>query len=193
MREVVRHLWCVHYPACLSVHVRCGKGRFDCSRCARYRPIHLEAEGDVTILGGIIGDHTTVVKAGQDLRAKFVESARLRAGRDIIVQEIIMHSECNAGRAVICFSAPMWADLKVLRTVLFDRVYRHPRVLRVMTAAEGIVRDLFGAYAGSNHRTALPEAWQEISERLPPRDRISLGLLGFPLAPRNLQRYSPGL
>ena len=37
-------MWCVHYPSCLSVHVRCGKGRFDCSRCVRYRPIHLEAE-----------------------------------------------------------------------------------------------------------------------------------------------------
>ena len=44
MKEVVRHLWCAYYPACLSVHVRCGKGRFDCSRCVRYRPLHLEVE-----------------------------------------------------------------------------------------------------------------------------------------------------
>ncbi|MGZ9050584.1 MAG: deoxyguanosinetriphosphate triphosphohydrolase, partial [Allosphingosinicella sp.] len=42
----------------------------------------------------------------------------------------------SAGRRVIRFSASMWTDLAALRAVLFDRVYRHPRVLRVMTAAE---------------------------------------------------------
>ena len=80
----------------------------------------------------------------------------------------------SAGRAVIRFSAPMWNDLTALRSFLFDRVYRHPRVTRVMTAAEGIVRDLFSAYADMNHRTALPEAWQAISERLAPRQRARL-------------------
>jgi dGTPase len=68
----------------------------------------------------------------------------------------------------------MWADLAALRAVLFDRVYRHPRVLRVMTAAEGIVRDLFTCYADPNHRTALPETWQAISESLEPRQRARL-------------------
>ncbi len=79
-----------------------------------------------------------------------------------------------AGRAVIRFSNPMWTDLTALRAVLFDRVYRHPRVTRVMTAAEGIVRDLFSCYADANHRTALPAAWQALSEQLPPRQRARL-------------------
>ncbi len=79
-----------------------------------------------------------------------------------------------AGRRIIRFSAPMWADLTALRAVLFDRVYRHPRVTRVMTAAEGIVRDLFTCYADPNHRTALPEAWQVMSESLEPRQRARL-------------------
>jgi dGTPase len=80
----------------------------------------------------------------------------------------------SARRRVIRFSAPMWADLTALRAVLFDRVYRHPRVTRVMTAAEGIVRDLFTCYADPNHRTALPEAWQVMSESLEPRQRARL-------------------
>jgi dGTPase len=79
-----------------------------------------------------------------------------------------------AGRPTIRFSPTMWTDLEALRTVLFDRVYRHPRVIRVMTAAEGIIRDLFACYADANHRTALPEAWQAISERLEPRRRARL-------------------
>lgn len=80
----------------------------------------------------------------------------------------------SADRAVIRFSAPMSADLTTLRSVLFRSVYRHPRVLRVMTAAEGIVRDLFSCYADANHRTALPQAWQLISESLEPRQRARL-------------------
>jgi dGTPase len=80
----------------------------------------------------------------------------------------------TAGRPLISFSQPMSTELTALRSVLFDRVYRHPRVTRVMTAAEGIVRDLFTCYADPNHRTALPDAWQSLSERLPPRRRARL-------------------
>jgi dGTPase len=79
-----------------------------------------------------------------------------------------------AGRPVIRFSPGMWTDLEALRGVLFERVYRHPRVTRVMTAAEGIVSDLFACYADLNHRTALPEAWQSISERIDPHRRARL-------------------
>jgi len=63
---------------------------------------NLDAEGDITVLGGIIGDAASMLRAGQDLRAKFVEGARLVAGRDIIVQESIMHSDSAAGRAILC-------------------------------------------------------------------------------------------
>ena len=44
MGEPQRNVFCAWYPLCLNVHIKHHKRRFDCSRCARYRPIHLEAE-----------------------------------------------------------------------------------------------------------------------------------------------------
>ncbi len=103
--------------------------------------------------------------------------------RDVVLESREQFAQINprspddirtAGRPLISFSQPMSTELTALRSVLFDRVYRHPRVTRVMTAAEGIVRDLFTCYADPNHRTALPDAWQSLSERLPPRRRARL-------------------
>ncbi len=65
----------------------------------------------------------------------------------------------QAGRAVVSFSASMKAALDRLRTFLFDRVYRHPRVMRVMGEAEDLVVELFQRYAAD--RTALPPEWRE--------------------------------
>ena len=42
--DQVRNLFCVHYPMCLDMHVRCSKRKFTCAGCQRYKPIHLEAE-----------------------------------------------------------------------------------------------------------------------------------------------------
>jgi len=62
----------------------------------------LEADGDIVVRGGVMGHNEAVLKSGQDIRCKFVESANLYAARDVVVQEAIMHSEVNAGRYVIC-------------------------------------------------------------------------------------------
>ena len=42
--EPARNLWCAFYPFCLDVHVWHSKRKFTCIGCARYRPIHLDAE-----------------------------------------------------------------------------------------------------------------------------------------------------
>lgn len=62
----------------------------------------LDAEGDVIVLGGIIGAEGTQVKAGRDIRAKFAESATLVAGRHVVISETILHSEVSAGHTVHC-------------------------------------------------------------------------------------------
>jgi dGTPase len=61
----------------------------------------------------------------------------------------------KAARATVAFSAAMAADIARLKAFLFERVYRHARVMRVMTGAEQIVRDLFQRYL------AEPQAMQE--------------------------------
>ena len=42
--DQVRNLFCVHYPMCLDMHLRCSKRKFTCAGCQRYKPIHLETE-----------------------------------------------------------------------------------------------------------------------------------------------------
>ena len=60
---------------------------------------------------------------------------------------------------VVAFSPAMREDLDVLRAFLSARVYRHPRVARIMGDAERIVRDLFARYIADPN--ALPEEWRE--------------------------------
>jgi dGTPase len=65
----------------------------------------------------------------------------------------------HAGHAVVAFSETMSRDLDSLRAFLAARVYRSPRIVRVMGDAERIVTDLFERY-----RTlpdALPPEWRE--------------------------------
>jgi dGTPase len=75
-----------------------------------------------------------------------------------------------AEHEVVGFSAAMLAELKALRTFLFARLYRHPRVVRVMTDAETVVRDLVARYR--RDPTALPETWRAGIADLPPRRQV---------------------
>jgi len=52
----------------------------------------------------------------------------------------------RSAQAIVGFSAGMHAELQDLRKFLFDHVYRHERVMRVMRGAESIVADLFTKY-----------------------------------------------
>jgi dGTPase len=65
----------------------------------------------------------------------------------------------QAERAVVAFSEPMQRDLDQLRAFLFAKVYRHPRIARIMSEAEAVVRGLFGRYA--EDPAALPPEWLE--------------------------------
>lgn len=71
------------------------------------------------------------------------------------------------GQAVIAFSGPMFEDLKNIRAFLFERVYRSGRVSRIVQAAEGVVRDLFGRYVADPE--SLPDSWREAAGM--PEDR----------------------
>jgi dGTPase len=65
----------------------------------------------------------------------------------------------RAGAATAAFSDAMLRELGDLRAFLFARVYRHPRVMRVMGDAEDVVVELFQRYA--NDPGALPPEWRD--------------------------------
>lgn len=78
----------------------------------------------------------------------------------------------NARHAVVAFSPAMKDDLVALREFLFAHVYRHPKVMRVMSDAESIVTNLFERYAADP--SVMPEAWAAAAQSLPPRSRARL-------------------
>lgn len=55
----------------------------------------------VTVKMGIQGMNTGYVKASEDVIANFIENATVSAGRDVIVNDVILHSHVNAGNRVI--------------------------------------------------------------------------------------------
>jgi dGTPase len=71
----------------------------------------------------------------------------------------------HAAAAMVAFSEAMQRELDQLRAFLTARVYRHPRIGRIMGEAEGVVRDLFKRY--SDDPAALPPEWRELAPREP--------------------------
>jgi dGTPase len=57
----------------------------------------------------------------------------------------------RAGRQVVAFSPVMEQTDRAIKAFLFPRLYRHPRIQRIMDEAEAVVRDLFRRYMGEPH------------------------------------------
>ncbi len=68
----------------------------------------IEAGGNVTISGGILGQHKGVITAGGDIRAKFVQDARIEAKGAVIVDDYILNSEVTASGPVLTKASTAW-------------------------------------------------------------------------------------
>jgi dGTPase len=77
-----------------------------------------------------------------------------------------------APKATVGFSVAMATDIARLKAFLFERVYRHERVMSVMRDAERIVGDLFAKYRAEP--AAMAEAWHAASVPLDDRHRARL-------------------
>ncbi len=78
----------------------------------------------------------------------------------------------DAGQAIVAFSPAMATELGKLRRFLFQRLYRHPRVTRVMDDAQGMIRDLMARYVVD--ASAMPRAWAEEAATLDEHRRARL-------------------
>jgi len=63
-----------------------------------------------------------------------------------------------ASAPVVAFSPAMAQADRAIKDFLLPRMYRHPRVMRIMRDAEGVVADLFGRY--SRDCAELPAEWR---------------------------------
>jgi dGTPase len=64
----------------------------------------------------------------------------------------------NAQAPVIEFSPDAGKTEKAIKDFLYPRMYRHPRIMRVMGEAQGVVRDLFAHYLTAPED--MPQEWQ---------------------------------
>jgi dGTPase len=88
---------------------------------------------------------------------------RIDAAQPTSVEDVRKH--CGQ---LIAFSPDVSGSEAAIKTFLWHRMYRHPRVMRVMRDAEAIVADLFGRYRADP--AALPPEWlqgcEEEGERI---------------------------
>ncbi|MEF2073566.1 deoxyguanosinetriphosphate triphosphohydrolase [Consotaella aegiceratis] len=75
----------------------------------------------------------------------------------------------QAGRTIVRFSPAMERAQRQTRRFLFERVYRHETVMRVMRQAEGVVAELFDRFMDKPEE--MPDEWHENAASL---DRLKL-------------------
>ncbi len=78
----------------------------------------------------------------------------------------------GAGHAVVGFSEEMFAQLKELRTFLFERLYHHRRVMEVMDKAQGVVCDLVETYASG--KAEMTKEWANAARDMSMHPRLRL-------------------
>ena len=64
----------------------------------------------------------------------------------------------DAGRMMVRFSDPLWADLKVIRAFLFERMYRAPSVVEMRGQVTEVIRDLWPLFM-ADPQALLPDDW----------------------------------
>jgi dGTPase len=69
-----------------------------------------------------------------------------------------------ADRAIIRFSDEVFADLKVIRQFLFERMYRAPTVVEMRVKVTQVVRELFPYFMA--HPDQLPKQWRKDVEEV---------------------------
>jgi dGTPase len=92
------------------------------------------------------------------ITAMIVDVVSQARARLAMLPEASPDAVLHAKRPMLAFSPALGDDLGGLRRFLFERVYRHPRVMSVMRSAEAIVRDLVALYMSAPDK--LPAKWE---------------------------------
>jgi dGTPase len=92
------------------------------------------------------------------LIARMIEDVMAEAARQLRALAPRSADEVrHAGAPVVGFSAAMAEADRAIKGFLYPRMYRHPRVMRIMGEAEGVIRNLFAHYLAQP--TDLPPEW----------------------------------
>ena len=75
------------------------------------------------------------------------------------VAPLSVHDVRHAGRMMVQFSPELWADLKVIRQFLFERMYRAPTVVEMRGVVTKMINDLFPFFMANTDE--LPKQWRK--------------------------------
>ena len=128
----------------------------------------LDDLGEVPLAAGLIGEIRRI-HPGLDISRTVHELVRRVITR--LIEDVISETGArlaalaprsvadvrNAKGPVGAFSVAMAEGDRAIKGFLYPRMYRHARVLRIMTDAEGVVCDLFNRYAASPKE--MPAEW----------------------------------
>ncbi len=131
---------------------------------------HIDDIAAVPLPGRIIGDiraaylsldeHRLVHELIRQLIGFLIDNVVAETGRRLAKLDPRSADDVrNAAAPVAGFSANVGEADRAIKAFLKPRMYRHPRVMRVMDQAADVVRDLFTRY--SAHSGDLPGEWQE--------------------------------
>jgi len=141
----------------------------------------LDDLAEVPLLGGILREIRAAhggldaVRTAHELVRRvitwLIEDVVAESGRRIAALAPAKADDIRlAAGAVVAFSPAMAEAEQGIKGFLYPRMYRHERVMRVMNAAQGVVRDLFRHYLA--HSSDMPEEWQDDMRRTDERGRI---------------------
>lgn len=136
--------------------------------------ILLEDLASAPLASAVVATMTPGLRNGDQSRANYDVSRRMitwlirdlvEASRDRLrgLAPVDASAIRKAGRPIVGFSPATGEQLAGLKQFLFARVYRHPRVTRIMNGAEEIVRDLFKRYLSDG--AALPDDWRMVAAK----------------------------
>jgi dGTPase len=141
----------------------------------------LDDIASVPLPGGIIGDiraahpglnaHRLVHELVRQLIGLLIDDVVAETGRRLAGLAPCSADDVRAAPAAVAgFSAETGKADRAIKSFLEKRMYRHPRVMRVMDQAADVVRDLFERY--SSHPADLPAEWKEGLDALDEASRI---------------------
>lgn len=118
------------------------------------------------ILADVLAAHPTI-----DPTRRISELVRRMITR--MIEDVVAETGCRlalrrpgsaddvrrAGAPMVGFSPAMAAAEAAIKAFLFQRMYRHPRVMRIMGKAETVLGDLFARYA--DNAATMPAEWRD--------------------------------
>lgn len=87
---------------------------------------HLKSGGSIVISGGISGEKRAIIEAGANVKAAYINQAKVDASQDVIVTSAIMHSNVTSGGIVNCETGSIiGGEIQAATNIVANEVGNH--------------------------------------------------------------------